>query len=256
MSRIFDSMKRAEEARKKKDDRRVEEPMADELRPESVAPVPRTAPAGISKELVRQLGMLRNSIDVALAQKAKKTILFTSALGREGTTTVSTSYARMLALEGRERILLCEMNARRPSFSSVFSTNGESGVTEYFLSKDALSSHIRKSQPEGLDVLHVGQQDATIIQLHLKHVFPRMLEEALRMYDTVIIDAAPVVTAPETPPLTAFVDGVVMVVHAGKTRREIVQRALASIASFGGNVLGVVLNRKRFHIPDFIYKRI
>jgi protein-tyrosine kinase len=257
VSRIFDSMRRAEEDRRKKADQAIEARGAENRGLEKVTPAPEVPrPAGISREFLRELGMLRNAIDVALAQKDKKTILFTSALGGEGTTTVATNYARILALEGRERVLICEMNARRPSFSRVFSTNGDSGVTEYFLSRDSLASHVRKSQPDGLDVLHVGQQDATVIQLYLKQVFPRLLDEALRTYDTVIIDAAPVVTAPETPPLTGFVDGVVVVVHAGKTKREIVQRALASIASFGGNVLGIVLNRKRYYIPGYIYRRI
>jgi Mrp family chromosome partitioning ATPase len=95
-----------------------------------------------------------------------------------------------------------------------------------------------------------------VIQLHLNAVFPRMLEEALKTYDTVVIDAPPVISAPETPPMAGFVDGVVLVVQAGKTKREVVLRALQSLANFKGRVLGVVLNRKRYYIPEFIYKRI
>ena len=208
-------------------------------------------PAG----LLLELGMLRNSVEVALAGKTKKTLLFTSAMEGEGTTTIAASYAKILAMEGRERVLVCEMNARRPSFSSVFSTNGDAGITEYFLSGVTLTSLVQKSQSNDLDVLHVGRQDATVIQLHLNAVFPRLLEEALRTYDTVIVDAPPVISSPETAPMTGFVDGVVVVVQAGKTKREVVLRAITSISNFKGRVLGVVLNRKRYYIPNFIYKR-
>jgi Mrp family chromosome partitioning ATPase len=107
-----------------------------------------------------------------------------------------------------------------------------------------------------LDVLHVGRLDATVIQLHLNAVFPRLLEEALRSYDTIIIDAPPIISAPEAAPMTAFADGVVLVVQAGKTKREVVARAMGSIANFKGRIIGVVLNRKRYYIPGFIYKRI
>jgi Mrp family chromosome partitioning ATPase len=162
----------------------------------------------------------------------------------------------MLGLEGRQRVLVCEMNAREPSFARVFSTNGEAGVSDYFVSGRSLSSLVQKCPSDNLDVLHVGRPDATAIQLHLNHAFPRLLEEALRDYDTVVIDAPPVINSPETPPMTAFVDGVVLVVRAGKTKREVVQRAIESIASFKGRVFGVVLNRKRYYIPGFIYKRI
>ncbi len=257
MSRIFDSMRRAEAERRKMESRPAVTRGTEEPSAEAMGASPRIVQAaGISGEFLRELGMLRNAVEVALAEKKKKVILFTSAMPGEGTTTIATSFAKMLALEGRERILVCEMNARKPSFSDVFSTNGDAGITEYFLSNTNLHSLVQKSDLDGLDVLHVGRQDATVIQLHLKHVFPRLLEEALRSYDTIIVDAPPVISSPETPPMTAFVDGVVVVVRAGKTKREVVLRAIKSISSFGGSVLGVVLNRKRYHIPDFIYRRI
>lgn len=257
MSRIFDSIRRAEAERRKRGPRPASEGQIERPPAELTESSGRVArPGGVPEGLLRQLGMLRNSIEVALAEKKKRAILFTSAMEGEGTTTVATSYARIVALEGRQRILVCEMNARRPAFSGVFSTNGDAGITEYFLSGGALSALVQRSEPDGLDVLHIGRGGATVIQLHLEHVLPRLLEEALRVYDTVILDAPPVNSSPETPPMAAFVDGVVMVVHAGKTKREVVQRALGSISSFKGNVLGVVLNRKRYHIPDFIYRRI
>jgi len=218
---------------------------------------PRVERAGaLPGEFFRQLGILRNSIDVAFAGKTKRTILFASSMSGEGTTTIATNFAKVLALQGRERVLICEMNARNPKFPDVFSTNGDAGVTEYFSDSSELTGFVQTSEADDLGVLHVGRQDATIIQLHLNQVFPRMLEESLRNYDTVIIDAPPILNSPETAPMTAFVDGVVIVVQAGKTKREVVSRSMESIKKFEGNVLGVVLNRKKYYIPDFLYRRI
>jgi capsular exopolysaccharide synthesis family protein len=249
-------MRKAEDERRKTVSERVAAAEAELPEPRAAAGrLPVVRAVDVSGGLLREIGMLRNAVEVALTGKKKKTILFTSATHGEGTTSIAASYARILALEGRERVLVCEMNARRPSFSDVFSTNGNAGITEYFLSRVTLASLVQPSQSDDLDVLHVGQQGATVIQLHLNVVFPRLLEEALKTYDTVIIDAPPVVTSPETPPMTGFVDGVIVVVHAGKTKREVVLRALNSIESFKGRVLGVVLNRKRYYIPGFIYKR-
>lgn len=265
MSRLFDSMRRAEDERRKRASRSAAPGETEASASAAVEttqqtpPWPGSLPAGtgnVPGGSFRELGMLRNAIEVAFAGKKKKTILFTGAVAGDGTTTIAAAYARMLGLEGRQRVLVCEMNAREPSFANIFSTNGEAGVTEYFLSGDNLSLLIQKCQSDNLDVLRVGCQDATVIQLHLNRMLPKLLEEALRGYDTVVIDAPPVVSSPETPPMTAFVDGVVLVVRAGKTKREAVLRALDSIASFKGRVLGVVLNRKRYYIPGFIYKRI
>jgi capsular exopolysaccharide synthesis family protein len=249
-------MRRAEEERRRRAAERIGAETAAEAPRAQEEPARVVRAVKVPEGVLRELGMLRNALEVALAGKKKRTILFTSAMHGEGTTTVASSYASILALEGRERVLVCEMNARRPAFSDVFSTNGEAGITEYFLSRTNLDALIQRSESNELDVLHAGRQDATVIQLHLNTVFPRMLEEALKTYDTVIIDAPPVISAPETPPMAGFVDGVVLVVQAGKTKREVVLRALHSLANFKGRVLGVVLNRKRYYIPEFIYKRI
>ena len=104
--------------------------------------------------------------------------------------------------------------------------------------------------------MHVGVADATQIQIHLEREFPHLMQEALKSYDTVIIDAPPIVLSPETPPLAPFVDGVVLVVHSGRTKRETIDRSIKQIRQFQGRVLGVVLNRKRYYIPRFIYRRL
>ena len=256
MSEMFDAMKRAEDERRKRAERTPVSDHVEYRQRRSAAPQPAAPPAGSANRLLRELGILRNSIEVAMAGKLKRSILFTSAVGGEGTTTVAANFAKVLVRQGQERILVCEMNARKPSFSNVFSTNGDAGITEYFAGGTGLTSLVQHSEADGLDILHVGHQDATIIQLHLNQIFPKFLEEALRDYDTVIIDAPPVIEFPETPPMTAFVDGVVMVLHAGKTKRETVLRAMESIENFNGNLLGVVLNRKKYYIPEFIYKRV
>ena len=108
----------------------------------------------------------------------------------------------------------------------------------------------------GYDVVHVGDRDPSQIQLLVQRDFPRFVTEAHRSYDVIVVDAPPVFSAPETPPLTSMVDGVVVVLKCGKTKREIVQRSLTMINQFSGNILGVVLNRKKYYIPEFIYKRL
>jgi capsular exopolysaccharide synthesis family protein len=256
-------MRRAEDERRRRAARGSEsaEPTDPAVRAEPTTDRPIVAPrleqAGqFPAEFFRQLGILRNSIETALAGKNKRTILFARAMSGEGTTTIATNFAKTLALQGGERVLICEMNARNPRFPDVFSTNGDAGVTEYFSATDELSNFVQTSESDDLAVLHVGRKDATIIQLHLNQVFPRLIEESMRNYDTMIIDAPPILNAPETAPMSAFVDGVVVVVQAGKTKREVVTRSMESIQKFNGNVLGVVLNRKKYYIPEFLYKRI
>lgn len=257
MSRMLDELRKAENRRRQIIDRFVEV-----ARP-ALSPFDASPAAGeaaeqtqMSKETLRQLGILRNSVETLLKDKGKRTLVFTSSTWGEGTTTVATNFAKFLALQKHEKVLVFEMNARRPAFSGLFSINGDAGLTDYFTGKSDLRSLVRTVGPYGLGVVPVGQTDPTTIQLNLERGLPRLIQEAYRDYDTVIIDSPPVISFPETAAMAAFVDGVVMVVFAGRTKREVVSRAMDSISKFGGNVLGVVLNRKKYYIPEFLYKRI
>jgi len=255
MSKMFDSLRWAEGERKKRLGGRLQEMMPAAGRQRKLVKS-ELVQSDLPDGLLRELGILRNSLDSLFSSKSNRSLLFTAATSGEGATTLATSFAKFLSLQQHERVLVCELNARRPSFTDVFSINGNAGVTEYFLTDKELASLVQSPSSVDLDVIHIGRHDPTIIQVHLNQVFPRFIEEAMTAYDTVIIDAPPVISCPETPAMTPFVDGVVFVVQAEKTKREVAQRSLEAIANFKGNVLGVVLNRKRYYIPEFLYKRI
>jgi Mrp family chromosome partitioning ATPase len=75
-------------------------------------------------------------------------------------------------------------------------------------------------------------------------------------FDYVILDAPPVPAFPECLVLCAKVDGVVLVVESGKTRRQVALRARKQVEEVGGKVLGVVLNKRKYYIPEWIYRRL
>jgi len=262
MSKMFDSLRRAEQSRKRKNGRNGEPSGgADEAPTLSGAESQReqrshNGDSEFGDEFMRELGMLRNSLQTALPNKPKRSILFTSATHEEGVTTLAYSYAGLSALGGKEQVLLVELNARRPSLFWRLGLTSEVGVSHYFSERRPLSSVVEPCPRHNFDVLHIGEKDPTKIQLHLEEAFPRLIEEAMARYNIVIIDAPPVPLSPETPQMASRVDGSVMVVHCGKTRREIVQRSINLIEQFEGKVVGVVLNRKKYYIPDFIYQRV
>jgi protein-tyrosine kinase len=285
MSKMFDALKRAESERRRKQEESAPLPLEPATAPGretssvATAPVPATSPRpwretpapvapaapvpvdpaavhAFPSEMLRELGILRNSIEAKLEKRTGRVLMFTSAMHGEGVTTLALGYARLLAMHNEHRVLLVELNARTPALAARLGLHNPEGVTHYFGMRRALSSLVSRPAGESFDVMHVGTPDATQIQINLERAFPHLVEEALRSYDTVIIDAPPVVVCPETPPLSPFVDGSVLVVHSGRTKRETVERSVKQIQQFQGRVLGIVLNRKRYYIPFFIYKRL
>jgi len=264
MSKMFDALKRAEAARRRhaggNGERAQDHPQAEPTR--SAAPsIVRNVPSAngslpLSPEFDRELGLLRNSIDSILGSSGKRTIMVTGSSHEEGVTTLAEGYARSLVTHSQLRVLLLEMNARRPSMLWRLGLGSGEGVTHYFSEQRPLRTLVQATSLEGLNVVHVGEKDAARIQVHMQQRLPRLLQEALESYDRVIIDAPPVIQCPETPPMAALVDGVVLVVRCERTKREMVQRSMSMIAQFEGKVLGVVLNRKKYYIPDFVYRRL
>lgn len=75
-------------------------------------------------------------------------------------------------------------------------------------------------------------------------------------FDYVVLDGPPLPSFSESKVICNKVDGVVIVIESGKTRKQVALRAKKYIEQAGGTVLGVVLNKRKYHIPKWIYRRL
>jgi Mrp family chromosome partitioning ATPase len=84
----------------------------------------------------------------------------------------------------------------------------------------------------------------------------KMIADIVATHDYLVFDAPPTLQSAETTVLSSQVDGVVFVVQAVHTKKEVVKKAVEAIGKGGGQVLGLVLNKNKHFIPEFIYKRV
>jgi Mrp family chromosome partitioning ATPase len=81
--------------------------------------------------------------------------------------------------------------------------------------------------------------------------------DALRVsFDNILIDCGPVGTVADAPVLASNVDGVVIVVEGSRSRRDQIQNAKRTIEQAGGKFLGFVLNKRRYPVPEWLYRRL
>jgi Mrp family chromosome partitioning ATPase len=73
-------------------------------------------------------------------------------------------------------------------------------------------------------------------------------------FDFIVLDGPPVFRCSETRLLASKVDATILVIRSGKTRKQIAYRAIQELETAGGKVLGTVLNRRKYYIPDWLYK--
>jgi Mrp family chromosome partitioning ATPase len=91
---------------------------------------------------------------------------------------------------------------------------------------------------------------------HITEMLGEVESAFLESYDYVLMDTDFIGSPFFSAPAVSSSDGVVLVIRAGKTNRQIAGRACDIVRRIGGKILGVVLNRREFPIPEFIYRRL
>lgn len=254
MSKIYDALRKAEKdrAHAKTRERRVPVPGTPRVGGE------RVLLRGMDENFRRSLLNLKNAIDSAMKDKESRVIMFTSAIKGEGKTTIVASLARILALGESDKILVVDCAVRGPELHRLFGIGNERGLVEYLAGKAQLGDVVQPVDRGILDLVTAGTSgDIDLTQpLFNSERFGVFLREAAERYDYVLVDSSAILEAPETPIIGSHVDGIVMVVRAAKTRREIIRRAMLMIEKLDGTFIGTVLNRKKYYIPEFIYRRV
>jgi Mrp family chromosome partitioning ATPase len=211
------------------------------------AVVPFDAPGGLPGDVQREMTGLRVSLELALTQRIPRTVMFIASQGGEGTSTVAAQFARTLAGNECLRILLVDAHARRPAYGPDGSSAGRP--------EPAARRPSGRSNAANLDLLPLSEESRAE-----RLVPPESLRGALGAlasgYDWIVIDGPPVLESPDAATLGTAADGVLVVVQAGRTKRPVLTRAVDMLSRAGGHVLGIVLNRRRLEIPEFIYRRI
>ena len=84
--------------------------------------------------------------------------------------------------------------------------------------------------------------------------FDGILAELKKSYRFILIDSPPVIPYMDASIIAPMTDGVVLLIQANLTRSEVVDHSIEKLESVGGKIVGIVLNKRVFHIPKWIYR--
>ena len=175
-----------------------------------------------------------------------KVIVITSALPGEGKTTVASNTAAALARIGK-RVLLIDADLRRPRLHDVFSVTQDYGLFDLLTSgakdyRDLLSYVIQETSIPGAFLLVSGPMSADAPDLLHSEAMSDLLRQARHSFDMVVIDTPPMLDLPDARVLGRMSDGVVLVVRAGMTTRDVALTVKQRLHEDGITFLGTVLN--------------
>jgi capsular exopolysaccharide synthesis family protein len=196
---------------------------------------------------------LRTSLLLSSAGQPPKTILVTSSQPSEGKTTTAANIATTLAQTGAE-VLILDCDLRRPRIHVHFNVSNMQGLTNYLSGESDLDSLFQSFEKlKNLKVLASGPVPPNPAELLGSDEMRKLLHVLSQQFTHIIIDSPPAISFTDASILSTMVDGVMLVVHGGRSSRAVVRRAKQQLVDVGANIFGVVLNNVKAESTDYYY---
>jgi len=192
---------------------------------------------------------LRMNLQFAALDKALRSVLITSPGSGEGKSTTLANLAVTMGQVDR-RVIMVDSDLRRPHLHELFGLHNETGLTTMMLDDAALASPpLQETSVPGLRLLASGTLPPRPSDLLGSQRMDKVIEALLNDADILLFDAPPVMAATDAVVLSTKMDGVLLVVSAGETKREAAQQALERLKKVNANVLGAVLANAEVSAP-------
>jgi Mrp family chromosome partitioning ATPase len=202
------------------------------------------------RTLLRRLPWRGNTLPDPL-----RAVGLTSCHRGEGVSTVAAALARTAAAFGEQTVLLVDFNLADlagPGAAERFGLDDGPGVTEVLAGSATWQAAVQPAAGENLWILPAGAlRDGRAADAA---TLPALMGDLTNQFDLVLFDLPAAGTASAVLRVGRHLDGVLLVVEAERIRREVAARATDQLEAAGCRVLGAVLNKRREHVPAWLYR--
>jgi capsular exopolysaccharide synthesis family protein len=198
---------------------------------------------------------LRTSVLLSTAGRSPRSLLVTSSLPGEGKTTTAVNTAVSLAQTGAS-VVIIDADMRRPRLRSIFGLSERPGLSSILsneLTDAEVLAMLSKEPATGLHLLTAGPIPPNPAELLGSDQMRRLLATLQSNFNHVVVDSPPVNSFTDGVLISSIVDGVLLVVHGGKSSRHVVKRSRQLLLDVGAKIFGVVLNNVNLQSHDYYY---
>jgi len=221
----------------------------------NVVGFPEDTSSTYSPTLIAKLRDLYRLIGKESTAEDGKLVQFIAARQGTGTSRISRALATICVNELGKRALIIDADTSAPHFSH-YGIEPLYTWADALLRKQPLENACYKVSRAGIHIMKAFRESQTSATVLESADFTLRLAALRRYFDLIIIDSAAAEDSSDGIDISTAVDGTLLVVGAEKTRWQVVQDTRDRIDERGGNVIGVLLNEVRFHIPTPIYDRL
>ncbi|WP_051640249.1 polysaccharide biosynthesis tyrosine autokinase [Cellulomonas sp. URHE0023] len=208
-------------------------------------PIEAVLAGGPQAEEIRRI---RTNLQMIGRVGVPKSFVFSSAIAGEGKSYTSARVAASFAAAG-DRVLLIDADLRRPTIARQLGLEEAVGLTEVLVGR-ATVQEVYQPVGTSLVVLASGAVPPNPSELLASRDFEELLDWASKEFDTVIIDAPPLLPVADAVVISRMTTGLLLVMDASKVRRAQLRKAVASVRLGGGRIVGSVLNRAKVAASD------
>lgn len=184
---------------------------------------------------------LRTSVRFALRDNGCKRICMTSAMASEGKSITMLNLAISVAMDG-QRVLLIDADLRRPSQARMLMEKATPGLSNVLAGMVSPGEAIRPEVYPNLDILFSGDVPPNPSELLGSDKMRELIEEMSKQYDYILVDTPPVILVSDAAIVANLLDGVLLLVRQGKSKKDELKRAIANLELAGITPMGIILN--------------
>ena len=207
--------------------------------------------------MMQDMAILYQNIDHLLLNMPKRAIQFIASRTGEGTSFIVREFASLARNSFGKSVLIIDGNTRSLAQCAFFEHSPGMTLVDVLADpKLQIGEALHKANNSDLFISAIAQRDAAVYGVLDPNTIRDLLNSLKEQFDLIVIDSAPALSTADGLCISSSVDGVVLVIEAENTRWPVAEEAKDRIAMHGGNLLGIVLNKRQYYIPDFIYKHL
>ena len=183
-------------------------------------------------------------------------VVFTAVEKSTGCTSICAGAAEVLAAQVEAPVCVVDANLRRPGLHLCFGKENLKGLTDSVFNPGSIRTFVLKLPGSNLCLLPCGSMTSQLSAVMKAEHLEARIKELRKEFAYILIDSPPVSEHTDAILLGRLADGAVLVLESNATRREVARIAKEDLESARVRVLGAVLNKRTFPIPQFLYDRL